>query len=129
MDLRLSEVLKKAADMGVVDGKITPIIEDYIRSCDARIQKNIDMVNRLIGQNEQLRLNSSIMTDVLKKYITIQESIDAAQREKDEMLAKEETLEDTELPEEETLKAVIPQDAKKTKKATKRLAEEVTEVK
>jgi len=90
MDKQFFELLDKAKNLKVIDEGSIIIFADYINRCEAQIHKNIEMVNRLMGKNEQLKFTSSFLGDVVRKYIRLQEEADSFKN--NEPLVKEEEV-------------------------------------
>ena len=87
------DALSRARDKKVIDKGSLVIFRDYIESCSTKIRKNNDLIQRLIGQNDQLKLTSSMMTEVLNKYTRLQEDADKLE-EANRKLKEEDSIPD-----------------------------------
>jgi len=75
-DKAFIEALARAKKSKVVEDGSLIIFKDYIDSCVAKMKKNNDLIQRLIGQNDQLKLTSNMLTETLRKYCRMQEDND-----------------------------------------------------
>lgn len=122
MDRSFIEVIEKAKSMDIVNEGSVIIFKDYLLRCESQIQKNNDLINRLAGKNDQLRFTASFLSEVVRKYIRLQEDADMSARRLEELTEK--PLE--EAPKEE-VKAEIPAKAPKAKVSQKKATKKVTE--
>ena len=123
MDKQFLELLEKAKNLSVLDEGSKIIFTDYIYRCEAQISKNIEMINRLAGKNDQLRITSALLGDVIRKYIRLQEDADIASRQEAEFRAEIDENLRLEADEEINFKEKDVKEKKSSKK--KKIVEEV----
>ena len=120
MDKGFLDAITKAKGTKVIDEGSVIIFTDYLASCNTKIRKNNDFIQRLIGQNDQLKLTAAMVSEVIRKYTKLQESIDEMKSDKDSG-KEEEVKEKIVLPVEKGSEDTNNINARKTKVSKKKV--------
>lgn len=113
---KIPDVIKEAEELGVLEQSGIYLLNQYLTECEQEIKKNNDQLQRLLGRNDQLTLNKSMLIQIINKNVIKQKQVDAEHKRREDALNKAK-MEEAPLD----LAKVEDDSPKKVKKSTKSL--------